>query len=330
MIRFSCPGCGAVYSVDDAKGGKTGKCPKCQTQFQIPLPEGAAAPPPLPASAPEPAASLPPPPSDPNAPVEIEPCPGCQARLSVAAADLGADVECPYCKRVYKAVQAGGRPPAPSRRPEPDEAGGRPRRRAEEDEDDRPSRRRRRDEDELDDERPSRRRRVEEDEEDDWPSRRRRDEEDEEERPRRRDDYDDEYDDRPRRRRRRGATEEAAAAVSVPAIILIVLGILGLVYAVFNVIVVVSGMNVGGPFGGPPKNAAEQAGRYVGMILPVIWGLVVTLGGFKMKSLSGRVSAMVGVIFAMLPCSPCCLIGLPIGIWALVVMNREDVKRAFD
>jgi predicted Zn finger-like uncharacterized protein len=182
MIRFSCPGCGAVYSVDDAKGGKTGKCPKCQTQFQIPMPEGAGPPPP---PAAEPPATLPPPPpSDPNAPVEIEPCPGCQARLSVAAADLGADVECPYCKRVYKAVQAGARPPAPPRRPEPDEAGGRPRRRAEEDEDDRPSRRRRRDEDEFDEDRPSRRRR-EEDEEDDRPSRRRRDE-DEEDRPRRR------------------------------------------------------------------------------------------------------------------------------------------------
>ena len=47
MIRFACPGCGATYSVDDAKGGKSGRCPKCQTQFQIPMPEGAAAPPPV-------------------------------------------------------------------------------------------------------------------------------------------------------------------------------------------------------------------------------------------------------------------------------------------
>src|SRR5690242_5080167 len=103
MIRFSCPGCGAVYTVDDAKGGKTGKCPKCQTQFQIPTPEGAGPPPP---PAAEPPATLPPPPptppTDPHAPVEIAPCPGCQARLSVAPADLGADVECPYCKTVYK------------------------------------------------------------------------------------------------------------------------------------------------------------------------------------------------------------------------------------
>ncbi|MGH2688875.1 MAG: MJ0042-type zinc finger domain-containing protein [Actinomycetota bacterium] len=195
MIRFACPGCGATYSVDDAKGGKAGKCPKCQTQFQIPTPEGA--PPPPPATASDTRASLPPPvPPDPNAPVEIAPCPGCQARLSVAVTDLGADVECPYCKTVYKAKKPGTGliPVPPSKRSELDDD--RPsRRRREEDEedeeDDRPSRRRRRDED--DEDRPSRRRR-EEDDEDDRPSRRRRDE-DEEDRPR-------------KRRRRRGGSYE--------------------------------------------------------------------------------------------------------------------------
>jgi hypothetical protein len=185
MIRFSCPGCGATYSVDDVKGGKTGKCPKCQTQFQIPMPDGAAAPP---ASGSRPSPTLPPPPPvDPNAPVEIAPCPGCQARLSVATSDLGADVECPYCKTVYKAKKPGtGLSPVPKRSELDDD---RPsRRRGEEDEDERPSRRRRRDEEE-DEDRPSRRRRDDEDEED-RPSRRRRDEEEDE-------------DDRPRRRRRR-------------------------------------------------------------------------------------------------------------------------------
>ncbi len=182
MIRFSCPGCGAVYSVDESKGGKTGKCPKCQTQFQIPLPEGAAAPPPLPASAPEPAASLPPPPSDPNAPVEIEPCPKCQARLSVAASDLGVDVECPYCKTVYTAARAGAAV-SPSKAHLA-----------------------------VTDDRPSRRRRDEEDEDD--RSSRRRDEDDEDDRPSRRRQRDEEDEDRPRRKRRRGADVESKKLVA--------------------------------------------------------------------------------------------------------------------
>ncbi|HET6573677.1 MAG TPA: MJ0042-type zinc finger domain-containing protein [Fimbriiglobus sp.] len=185
MIRFSCPGCGATYSVDDSKGGKTGKCPKCQTQFQIPMPEGAATPP---AAGSAPAPSLPPPPpADPNAPVEIAPCPGCQARLSVAASDLGADVECPYCKTVYKAKKPGtGVAPVPSPRSESEDDRPRRRRDEEEDEDDRPSRRRRRDEDEEDADRPRRRRRDEGEADEDRPSRRRRDEDEEEDRPRRR------------------------------------------------------------------------------------------------------------------------------------------------
>jgi hypothetical protein len=92
MIQFECPGCGAAYSVDDTKAGKTGQCPKCQSQFVIPH-AAADGPPPLPAN--------------PNAPVEVSPCPGCQVRLSVAPADLGSDVECPYCKTVFRAEAPG-------------------------------------------------------------------------------------------------------------------------------------------------------------------------------------------------------------------------------
>ena len=36
MIRFSCPGCGAVYAVEGAKAGRTGQCPGCGARFTIP------------------------------------------------------------------------------------------------------------------------------------------------------------------------------------------------------------------------------------------------------------------------------------------------------
>ncbi len=235
MIRFSCPGCGATYTVGDEKGGKTGKCPKCQTQFVIPMPEAAAAP----AAAPPPVPPPPPAPEDPNATVEIKPCPGCQARLSVTAADLGVDVECPYCKTVYKAVKAGtgAAPPVPSKRSDLEDAGGRRRRRDEEDEDDRPSRRRR---DEEDEDRPSRRRRDEDDEE--RPSRRRRDEDEDEDRPsrrRRRDEDEEDEDDRPRRRRRRRLAGDYAPHRGGT---ILVYGILGLVCCIiFAILAAIQG-----------------------------------------------------------------------------------------
>ncbi len=156
MIRFACPGCGATYSVSDEKAGKTGKCPKCQSQFVIPLAE-------------EPPPPLPTPSVDATAPVEIAPCPGCQARLSVATADLGVDVECPHCQTIYPAVRPGQQPlpkaekriadvvesiTPRSKRPRDDDDDERPRskRLRDDDDDERPSRRRARDDDDYDDE----------------------------------------------------------------------------------------------------------------------------------------------------------------------------------
>jgi hypothetical protein len=40
---------------------------------------------------------------------------------------------------------------------------------------------------------------------------------------------------------------------------------------------------------------------------------------------------LAAAIVALIPCfSPCCLIGLPIGIWALVVLSKPEVKSQFE
>jgi hypothetical protein len=39
---------------------------------------------------------------------------------------------------------------------------------------------------------------------------------------------------------------------------------------------------------------------------------------------------MTGAIVAMLPCFlPCCCLGLPVGIWAVMVISKPDVHAAF-
>jgi hypothetical protein len=49
-----------------------------------------------------------------------------------------------------------------------------------------------------------------------------------------------------------------------------------------------------------------------------------------MKKLESYSFAMAAAIIAMIPCiSPCCLLGLPFGIWALVVLGDGSVKAAF-
>ncbi|MGL6073247.1 MAG: MJ0042-type zinc finger domain-containing protein [Fimbriiglobus sp.] len=102
MIRFSCPGCAAAFTVDDSKAGKAGKCPKCESQFVIPEAEGS----------PAPSTS-----AESNEAVEINPCPKCNARLTVAASDLGLDVECPHCKTVYPATRPGAKKPGTGSKP---------------------------------------------------------------------------------------------------------------------------------------------------------------------------------------------------------------------
>ena len=80
--------------------------------------------------------------------------------------------------------------------------------------------------------------------------------------------------------------------------------------------------------------AAQAAGRMVGMIIGMIImsisQLLVIAGAIAMIRKRGRMLAMAGAIVALIPClSPCILGGLPFGIWALVIMNRPDVKASF-
>ena len=50
-------------------------------------------------------------------------------------------------------------------------------------------------------------------------------------------------------------------------------------------------------------------------------------GTFEIRRLLLFVTAS---ILAVIPClSPCFILGIPFGIWALVVINQADVKEAF-
>jgi len=67
------------------------------------------------------------------------------------------------------------------------------------------------------------------------------------------------------------------------------------------------------------------------MALHIVGTVVIALGALRMKNLQSYGLAVTASILAMIPCtsSCCCLIGLPIGIWALIVLMDKDVKAAF-
>jgi hypothetical protein len=65
-------------------------------------------------------------------------------------------------------------------------------------------------------------------------------------------------------------------------------------------------------------------------LICIVIAAVVLFGAIKMKKLENHGLALAASILAMIPClSPCCLLGLPIGIWALVVLLKPEVKSAF-
>jgi len=68
----------------------------------------------------------------------------------------------------------------------------------------------------------------------------------------------------------------------------------------------------------------------VGGVLGIAVSAMILYGALKMKKLENHGWAIAASILALAPCiSPCCLIGLPIGIWALVVLAKPEVKAAF-
>ncbi len=58
--------------------------------------------------------------------------------------------------------------------------------------------------------------------------------------------------------------------------------------------------------------------------------VLILFGAAKMQSLRSYEFALTVAILAMLPClTPCCCIGLPFGIWAVVVLSKAGVKSQF-
>ncbi|WP_148618615.1 hypothetical protein [Mariniblastus fucicola] len=54
-------------------------------------------------------------------------------------------------------------------------------------------------------------------------------------------------------------------------------------------------------------------------------------GAFNMMKLKSYSSARSAAIVAVIPCiSPCYILGIPFGIWALVVLSKPHVKQAFE
>jgi serine/threonine protein kinase len=62
----------------------------------------------------------------------------------------------------------------------------------------------------------------------------------------------------------------------------------------------------------------------------ILKGLAIVLGGWQIQRLRGYKWGIVSCVLAMLPCfTPSILLGLPVGIWTLLVLRRPEIRASF-
>jgi len=87
------------------------------------------------------------------------------------------------------------------------------------------------------------------------------------------------------------------------------------------------------PLSGPVPTWATMLGvLIVGLLvlLALPASILLILGGMKMRQLRSYGLAYLAAIVALLPLGPQWLVSLPMGIWALSVLGRKEVKGAFE
>lgn len=148
---------------------------------------------------------------------------------------------------------------------------------------------------------------------------------------------------------------QAPSSVKVPAIFLIVVFSIGLLYALYSLIAAATGTDdqmaismlrsladtmqnaeLSDAFRQAADQAEAQSGQGKGVFayfMPLLWvftnGLGV-YGAIQMMKLRNYGLSMAAAIISIIPCiGPCCCGCAPVGIWALVVLSQAEVKQAF-
>ena len=115
--------------------------------------------------------------------------------------------------------------------------------------------------------------------------------------------------------------------LNVPSIILIILGILGaLGAAVFTVVAILQAMGIVEG----TKNPVGSVGAAGCFFIAILASLFVIFAAVRMRQLRAYPLAIAGAIVALIPClGPCCILGIPFGIWCLIVLLKPEVKAGF-
>lgn len=121
----------------------------------------------------------------------------------------------------------------------------------------------------------------------------------------------------------------ALAVVGMGSILLnLLFAVLTLVGSMATIMALLSGDADGASWGQFIGTTGWQVMMY---ILSFAGAFVVTFAGLRLRNARSAGVVYLGAILAMIPCcfGYCCCLGLPVGIWAIVTMQDEQVKAAF-
>jgi hypothetical protein len=138
----------------------------------------------------------------------------------------------------------------------------------------------------------------------------------------------------------------AKDAVNLPSLFIIILGALGAALFLMSLVDGASGSSmrfVEQLMRNLPPDQQEQFRKALALsassrgsnVFTSVIGLAfsgfVIWSGLQMRALKNWGVALAGAILVMIPCSTncCCCLGIPIGIWALIMLTKPEVKSSF-
>jgi hypothetical protein len=129
------------------------------------------------------------------------------------------------------------------------------------------------------------------------------------------------------------SSSEAADRVSLPATLMIVLASLTILFGLVTTVLNLVGAGLGALTSSGSEGLFRQvfsgALALVGAVFSLIFNGVVLYGALKMRQLENHLLSVIAAVLFALPCSLCCVVNLPVGVWALIVLLDPNVKAAF-
>lgn len=129
----------------------------------------------------------------------------------------------------------------------------------------------------------------------------------------------------------------AREALNVPSILLIVFGAISVLYSVYGLIGGGNEAQIAQALSDPklPPEAKKimqmmlgPGVKVINLFFMALSGLMI-FGAVQMRNLKSYGLAIAACVIGMIPCTSCCCVTLPIGIWTLTILMKPEIKSSF-